>query len=90
MLSGMYTLHERIDDRFEVGDTRLMYGITVPLLVGVAAIALFLWVGEWWLLVPTLLCVIALTTTVAIGISRMLAEEEPESRTAPTAAPPNA
>jgi hypothetical protein len=74
----MDTLHEMIDRRYEVGDTRLMYGITVPLLVGVVSISLFLWVAEWWLLVPTLLCVIALTVAVAIGISRMLLEEESE------------
>jgi hypothetical protein len=55
-----------------------MYGITVPLLIGVAAIALFLGIGEWWALVPALLSVIALTATVAIGISRMLLEEEDE------------
>jgi hypothetical protein len=76
----MYTLHERIDDRFDVGDTRLMYGITVPLLIGVVSIALFLSIAQWWLLVPTLLCVVVLTTTVAIGIGRMLAEEEPRPR----------
>ena len=76
MLLGMDTLHEMIDRRYDVGDTRLMYGITVPLLVGVVCISLFLWVAEWWLLVPTLLCVIALTTAVAVGISRMLEEEE--------------
>jgi hypothetical protein len=74
----MDTLHEMIDRRYEVGDTRLMYGITVPLLVGVVSISLFLWIAEWWLLVPTLLCVIALTVAVAVGISRMLLEEESE------------
>ena len=74
----MTTLHEMIDQHYEVGDTRLMYGITVPLLIGVAAIALFLGIGEWWALVPALLSVIALTATVAIGISRMLLEEEDE------------
>jgi hypothetical protein len=63
----METLHEMIDRQFDVGDTRLMCGITVPLLIGVASISLFLWVAEWWLLVPTLLCVIALATVVAIG-----------------------
>jgi hypothetical protein len=75
----METLHEMIDRQFDVGDTRLMYGITVPLLIGVASILLFLWAAEWWLLVPTLLCVIALTTVVAIGIGRMLAESDDDS-----------
>jgi hypothetical protein len=43
----MTTLHEMIDEHYEVGDTRLMYGITVPLLIGVAAIALFLGFDAW-------------------------------------------
>jgi hypothetical protein len=72
----MTTLHEMIDHRYEVGDTRLMYGITVPLLVGVGAIALFLGFGEWWALAPALLAVIALTVAVTIGIGRMLLEED--------------
>jgi MFS superfamily sulfate permease-like transporter len=74
----MYTLHEFIDDHFGVGDTRLMYGITVPLLLGVVCISLLIGFAEWWLLAPTVLCVIALTITVCVGISRMLAEEESE------------
>ena len=72
----MTTLHEMIDQHYEVGDTRLMYGITVPLLLGVASIALFLWIGGWWVLAPALLCVIALAATVAFGVSRMLLEED--------------
>lgn len=74
----MTTLHEMIDDQFEVGDTRLMYGITVPLLIGVASIALFLGMGDWWALVPALVLVIVLTVGVAIGIGRMLLEEDDE------------
>jgi hypothetical protein len=72
----MTTLHEIIDQHYEVGDTRLMYGITVPLLLAVAAIALFLGFGEWWALVAAVLAVIALTVTVTIGIGRMLLEED--------------
>lgn len=74
----MTTLHEMIDQQFEVGDTRLMYGITVPLLIGVASIALFLGMGDWWALVPALVLVIVLTVGVAIGIGRMLLEEDDE------------
>jgi hypothetical protein len=74
----MTTLHQMIDQQFEVGDTRLMYGITVPLLLGVASIALFLGMGEWWALAPALLSVIVLTVAVAIGIGRMLLEEDDE------------
>src|SRR5262245_30176797 len=40
--SRMYTLHEFFDDHFGVGDTRLMYGITVPLLLGVVSISLLI------------------------------------------------
>ena len=76
----MTTLHEMIDQQFEVGDTRLMYGITVPLLICVGAIALFLGFGEWWALAPAVLAVIALTVTVAVGIGRMLLEEDDEHR----------
>jgi hypothetical protein len=77
----MTTLHEMIDQHYEVGDTRLMYGITVPLLIGVAAIALFLGFSEWWALAPAVLAVIALTITVALGVSRMLLEEDsPDER----------
>jgi membrane-associated phospholipid phosphatase len=72
----MTTLHEMIDQRYEVGDTRLMYGITVPLLIAVASIALFLGIGGWWMLAPAMLSVIALTAIVTIGIGRMLIEEE--------------
>jgi putative effector of murein hydrolase LrgA (UPF0299 family) len=72
----METLHEMIDRRFETGDTRLMYGITVPLLIGVVAISLLLAVDAWWLLVPTLLCVIVLAVTVAIGVTKMLDESD--------------
>jgi len=78
----METLHEMIDHQFDVGDTRLMYRITVTLLIGVCSISLFLWAAEWWLLVPTVLCVIALTTVVAIGISRMLDEGGDDSAAA--------
>ena len=78
MLSHMYTLHEFIDDHFGVGDTRLMYGITVPLLLGVVSISLLIAIAEWWLLAPTVLCVIALTVTVTVGIGRMLNEEDSE------------
>jgi hypothetical protein len=74
----MTTLHEMIDQRYEVGDTRLMYGITVPLLIGVFSISLFLAIGGWWVLGATLLCVVVLAATVAIGIGRMLLEEEDE------------
>ena len=72
----MTTLHEFIDEHYEVGDTRLMYGITVPLLLGVGAIALFLGIGGWWALAAAVLCVIALTVTVTVGIGRMLLEED--------------
>jgi len=74
----MTTLHEIIDEHYEVGDTRLMYGITVPLLTAVAFIAAFIAIGAWWLLAPTVLCVIALTAMVTIGISKMLDETESE------------
>jgi hypothetical protein len=79
----MTTLHEMIDQHYEVGDTRLMYGITVPLLIGVAAIALFLSFDAWWALALAVLAVIALTVSVAVGVSRMLLEEDdspPEKR----------
>ena len=72
----MDTLHEMIDRRFETGDTRLMYGITVPLLVGIVSISTLIAVDEWWLLVPTLLSVIVLAVTVAVGLGKMLDEEE--------------
>jgi hypothetical protein len=72
----MTTLHEMIDEHYEVGDTRLMYGMTVPLLIGVGAIALCLWIGGWWMLAAALLSVIALSVTVAAGVSRMLLEDE--------------
>jgi hypothetical protein len=72
----MTTLHEMIDQHYEVGDTRLTYGITVPLLLGVGAIALFLGFGGWLALGSAVLCVIALTVTVTIGIGRMLLEED--------------
>ena len=74
----MTTLHQMIDQQFEVGDTRLMYGITVPLLIAVGSIVLFLGFGEWWALAPALLAVIVLTLTVAVGIGRMLLEEDDE------------
>jgi hypothetical protein len=74
----MTTLHEMIDQHYDVGDTRLMYGLTVPLLLGVGAIALFLGFGEWWALAPAVVAVIVLTVTVAIGIGRMLLEEDDE------------
>jgi hypothetical protein len=74
----MTTLHEIIDQHYEVGDTRLMYGITVPLLLGVGAIALFLGFGGWWALGAAIVSVIVLTVTVTIGISRMLNEEDDE------------
>jgi hypothetical protein len=74
----MTTLHEMIDQHYEVGDTRLMYGITVPLLLAVGAIALFLGFGGWWALVAAVLSVIVLTVTVTVGIGRMLLEEDDE------------
>jgi hypothetical protein len=79
----MTTLHEMIDDHYQVGDTRLMYGITVPLLLGVGAIALFLWIGGWWALAAALVSVITLSVTVAVGVGRMLLEEDDE-RSDPT------
>ena len=72
----METLHEMIDRRFETGDTRLMYGIAVPLIVGVVAISLLIAVASWWLLVPTVLFVIVLAAVVAIGLGKMLDEQE--------------
>jgi hypothetical protein len=74
----MTTLHEMIDQHYDVGDTRLMYGLTVPLLLAVASIAVFLGIGEWWALAPALVATIVLTVTVAIGIGRMLLEEDDE------------
>jgi hypothetical protein len=74
----MTTLHEMIDQHYEVGDTRLMYGITVPLLLAVGAIALFLGFGGWWALAAAVLSVIVLTVTVTVGIGRMLLEEDDE------------
>jgi hypothetical protein len=75
-------LYARIDRTFHVGDTRLSYGITVPLLVSIAAIVAFMTNAGWWTLGVALLVVIALTGVVAFGLSRMLAEsgeDDPDS-----------
>jgi hypothetical protein len=40
------------------------------------SISLLIAVEQWWLLAPTLLCVIVLAATVAIGIGRMLDESD--------------
>ncbi len=67
-------LYARIDRTFHVGDTRLSYGITVPLLVSIAAIVAFMANAGWWTMAVALFVVIALTGVVAFGVSRMLAE----------------
>jgi hypothetical protein len=72
----MDPLEQQMEHLFGAGDLRLTYGITVPLLVALGSIILFLVLASWWLLVPTLLAVICFTVVVAIGISKMLDEQE--------------
>ena len=67
------TLMERL---FGAGDLRLTYGITVPAFIAIAMIVIFTVVGSWWLLAPTLLAVVVLTVVVAIGMSKMLDEQD--------------
>jgi hypothetical protein len=67
-------LYARLDRTFHVGDTRLSYGITVPLLVGLAVIVGFMTTADWWLMLVALFVVIGLTAVVTFGVSRMLAE----------------
>jgi Flp pilus assembly protein protease CpaA len=43
------------------GDIRLMYGLAVPLVVAVVLIAVYLFVGEWWLLPPLALVLLLLS-----------------------------
>lgn len=69
-------LEQQMDVLFGAGDLRLTYGITVPALVAIFCIILFAVLANWWLLVPTLLAVIFFTVVVAIGISKMIDEEE--------------
>jgi hypothetical protein len=69
-------LEQQMDLLFGAGDLRLAYGITVPALVAIFCIILFAVSAEWWLLVPTLLAVIVCTVVVAIGVSKMIDEEE--------------
>jgi hypothetical protein len=69
-------LEQQMDLLFGAGDLRLTYGITVPALVAIFCIVLFAVSAEWWLLVPTLLAVIVCSVVVAIGVSKMIDEEE--------------
>ena len=67
-------LHTRLDRTFGVGDLRLSYGITGPLLAALALIAIFMIIGEWWLLPAAMLVVLFLTAVVVIGVGQMLGE----------------
>lgn len=67
-------LHTRLDRLFGVGDVRLTYGIAGPLLAALGLIAVFMIIGEWWLLPAALLVVLFLTVVVLIGIGQMLGE----------------
>jgi len=62
---------------FGAGDLRLVYGITIPLTIGVGAIMGYMTIGAWWLLAPTMLALIALTLVVIWGVSQMADEQEP-------------
>ena len=69
-------LEQQMEVIFGAGDLRLTYGITVPALVAIFCIILFAVLAEWWLLVPALLAVIFCTVVVAIGVGKMIDEEE--------------
>jgi hypothetical protein len=78
ILLGMHPdpLEQQMDRLFGAGDLRLTYGITVPAIVAIFCIILFVVSANWWLLVPTLLAVIFFTVVVAFGVSKMIDEEE--------------